>query len=73
MEAQTCINPYVPCIPLFSTSVSTPTLKYSKNPRQFTAGGNQSYPEFWNPCYPGYQTLTVAPEPSIEQVALLEK
>jgi hypothetical protein len=23
MEAQTCINPRVPCVPLFSTSVST--------------------------------------------------
>jgi hypothetical protein len=28
-EAQTCINPHVPCVPLFFTSVSTPTLKSS--------------------------------------------
>jgi hypothetical protein len=31
------------------------------------------YPEFWDiiddPWYPGYQTLTVAPEPSVERVA----
>jgi hypothetical protein len=39
----------------------------------FAAGGNQSYPEFWvvtgTPRYPGYITLTVAPEPLIERVA----
>jgi hypothetical protein len=42
-------------------------------PQSFAAGGNQSYTEFWavtdDPWYPGYLTLTVAPEPSVEQVA----
>jgi hypothetical protein len=30
-KARTCIHPRVPGIPLFSTSVSTPTLKSSHN------------------------------------------
>jgi hypothetical protein len=39
----------------------------------FTARGNWSYPDFWavtgDSWYPGYKTLKVAPEPSVEQVA----
>jgi hypothetical protein len=39
----------------------------------FAIGGNQSYPDFWpvtdDPWYPGYETLTVAPEHSVERVA----
>jgi hypothetical protein len=31
-EARTCINPCVPCILLFSVSMSTPTLKSSHKP-----------------------------------------
>jgi hypothetical protein len=34
MEAQTYINPRVSCVPLFSMSVSTPTLKSSHKSRQ---------------------------------------
>jgi hypothetical protein len=34
MDAQTCTNPHVPSILLFSTSVSTPSLKSSHKPRQ---------------------------------------
>jgi hypothetical protein len=34
MEARTCINPRVPLVPLFSTSVSTPTLNSSHKPWQ---------------------------------------
>jgi hypothetical protein len=34
MKAQTCINPRVPCMPLFFTSVSTPTLKSTWGSRQ---------------------------------------
>jgi hypothetical protein len=41
-------------------------------PHSFAAGGKQSYPDFWaitgDPRYPGYQTPTVAPEPSVECV-----
>jgi hypothetical protein len=39
----------------------------------FLTVGNQLYPEFWvvigGPWYPGYITLTLAPEPSVERVA----
>jgi hypothetical protein len=39
-------------------------------PQPFTDGGNMSYLEFWavtsGPLYPGYKTLTVALEPSID-------
>jgi hypothetical protein len=42
-------------------------------PQSFAVGGNRSYPEFWaitgGPWYPGYITMTVAPEPYVEQVA----
>jgi hypothetical protein len=42
-------------------------------PQPFATEGNQSYPEFWavtsDPWNPGYFTLTVAPEASIERVA----
>jgi hypothetical protein len=41
-------------------------------PQPFAAGGNRSYPEFWAVTgglrYPGYITLIVAPEPSVERV-----
>jgi hypothetical protein len=41
-------------------------------PQPFTAGGNQSCLEIWaitgDPWYPGYKTLTVAPEPTVEWV-----
>jgi hypothetical protein len=37
-EAQTSINPRVSYVLLFSTSVSTHTLKSSKKPRQSTEG-----------------------------------
>jgi hypothetical protein len=33
-EARTYINPRVPCVPLFSMFVSTPTLKSSQKPQQ---------------------------------------
>jgi hypothetical protein len=40
-------------------------------PQSFATGGNQSSLEFWaitgGPRYPGYITLTVAPEPSVER------
>jgi hypothetical protein len=42
-------------------------------PQPFAAGGNRSYPKFWTvtggPRYLGYNTLIVAPEPSVERVA----
>jgi hypothetical protein len=42
-------------------------------PQPFTTGGKQSYPKFWavtdDLVYSGYQTMTVAHEPSIEWVA----
>jgi hypothetical protein len=42
-------------------------------PQSFAARENRSYPEFWavtgDSWYPGYFTLIVAPEPSVEQVA----
>jgi hypothetical protein len=34
MEARTCINPHVPCVPLFFTSLTTLTRKSSHKPRQ---------------------------------------
>jgi hypothetical protein len=37
MEDRTCINPHVPCAPLFSISVITPTLKSSHKPRQLVS------------------------------------
>jgi hypothetical protein len=41
-------------------------------PQSFTAGGNRLYPEFYvitsDPWYPGYFTMTVAHEPSVERV-----
>jgi hypothetical protein len=41
--------------------------------QSFTAGGNQSYLDFWvvtdDPLYPGYKTLTIAPKASVERVA----
>jgi hypothetical protein len=41
--------------------------------QSFTAGGNRLYPDLWAVIgdlrYPGYKTLTVALEPSVEQVA----
>jgi hypothetical protein len=37
-EAQTYLNPYVPCVPLFSMSVSTPTLKSSHKPQRVASG-----------------------------------
>jgi hypothetical protein len=41
-------------------------------PQPFAIGGNQLYPDILvgtgDPQYPGYKTLTVAPEPSIERV-----
>jgi hypothetical protein len=40
-------------------------------PQSFAVGGNQLCPEFWtvtgNPRYPGYNTLIIAPEPTIER------
>jgi hypothetical protein len=42
-------------------------------PQLFTIGENLSYQKFWaitgGPQYPGYLTLIVAPEPSVERVA----
>jgi hypothetical protein len=41
-------------------------------PHLLTDGGNQSCPEFWaitgDPRYPGYETSTIASEPSVERV-----
>jgi hypothetical protein len=41
-------------------------------PQPFATGGNRSYPYFWaiasDPWYPGYETRTVALEPSVERV-----
>jgi hypothetical protein len=44
MEAWTCINHRVPCMPLFSAFMSTPTLKSSHKPRQLapTVGPSRS-------------------------------
>jgi hypothetical protein len=42
-------------------------------PQPFAAVGNWLYLDFWavtnDPRYPGHKTTTVAPEPSVEQVA----
>jgi hypothetical protein len=45
-------------------------------PQPFAAGGNQLYPEFWAVTYcllfPGYITLTIALEPSVERVVRVD-
>jgi hypothetical protein len=42
-------------------------------PQPFVDVGNYLYPDLWviisGPRYPGYKTLTVAPEPSVERAA----
>jgi hypothetical protein len=42
-------------------------------PQPLAASGNRSYLDFWvvtsDPWYPGYKTLKVALEPSVEWVA----